>query len=117
MRSVISFMDLRVEVFESQKFKPRLFLSRTGFGGGQSGVVLQVPGEMGFMQERLGRKLENMSLVVETPFTQLIDPFPAHFHFCHGFVLFCFCHECLGTWPIQMLFLLQTLLLGIHQFS
>lgn len=29
-------------------------------------MVLQVPGEMGFMQERLGRKLENMSLVVET---------------------------------------------------
>lgn len=32
MRNVFSSVDLRVEVFESQKFKLRLFLSGTGFG-------------------------------------------------------------------------------------
>lgn len=35
MRSVTSCMDLRMEVFKSQKFKLRLFLSRTDFGGMQ----------------------------------------------------------------------------------
>ena len=32
IRNVFSCVDLRMEVFESQKFKFRLFLSRTGFG-------------------------------------------------------------------------------------
>lgn len=102
----------------ARSLNPSLNLSRTGFGGRQQLTEGRVGWFCKSQQKwdsckRLGRKFENMSLVVEAPFTQLIDPFPAHFHYCHGFVLFCFCHECLGTWPIQQLFQLQTLLLGI----
>lgn len=39
-------------------------------GAELGGFASPFPAEMGLTQERLGKKLENMSLAVEAPFTQ-----------------------------------------------
>lgn len=107
-----SSVDLRVEVFESQKFKFRLFLSGTGFGRvqrvteGMGGwLASPFPAGMGLMHERLGRKLEDMGLVVETPFIQLhlVKPLP---FYCSFSLLPWVCplyldHKCLRARTIQ----------------